>query len=139
MVALRIWRGVVRKVILVALIFGILSAAGWPGRAEASGAEEIPGILFRESFDDDQLLTRGWYDGKKFAISRKEAFAGEGCIGYRWEAGGLTPASSDGIRHLFKPTEVVYLRFYIKFFPGWGWSGRNYHPHLIHLMTPRTV
>jgi hypothetical protein len=39
------------------------------------------------------------------------------------------------VRHSFEPTDEVYLRFYIKFSKGWGWSKRNYHPHLLHFMT----
>jgi hypothetical protein len=27
------------------------------------------------------------------------------------------------------------LRYYLKLSKGWGWSGRNYHPHLSHFMT----
>ncbi|MBI2297755.1 MAG: hypothetical protein HYU66_02170 [Armatimonadetes bacterium] len=30
---------------------------------------------------------------------------------------------------------MVYLRFYQRLSPGWGWTGRNYHPHLIQFMT----
>jgi hypothetical protein len=29
----------------------------------------------------------------------------------------------------------VYVRYYINFSPGWGWSGRSYHPHLTHFLT----
>jgi hypothetical protein len=39
------------------------------------------------------------------------------------------------MRRLFQPTDEVYLRFYLKLSKGWGWSGRNYHPHLTHFMT----
>ena len=92
-------------------------------------------VLFSETFDDPRLLERGWYDGTKFTISDKEPFAGQGCIEYRWNAGTTTPASSSGIRHLFEPTDVVYLRFYIRLSKDWGWTGRPYHPHLMHFMT----
>ena len=27
------------------------------------------------------------------------------------------------------------MRFYIKLSQGWGWTGRSYHPHLMHFMT----
>ena len=98
-------------------------------------AEEASGILFREAFDDAHLLDRGWYDGRKFKISTKEAHLGAGCIEYHWNEGALTPASSSGIRRLFEPTERVYLRYYIKLSPGWGWTNRPYHPHLSHFLT----
>ncbi|MCC6442861.1 MAG: hypothetical protein IT210_05315 [Armatimonadetes bacterium] len=92
-------------------------------------------IHFIERFDDADLLKRGWYDGTKFAISRESPRLGAGCIEYRWEEGGQVPVSSTGIRHLFKPSEEIYLRFYIRLSANWGWSGQNYHPHLTHFMT----
>ena len=91
--------------------------------------------LFSESFDDDQLGKRGWYDGEKFKIAAQEPFAGKGCIEYHWAQGGSTPDSSQGMRHLFAPSETVFLRCYIKLSKGWGWTGRQYHPHLMHFMT----
>lgn len=110
-----------------------------PYAQPAAKAAEPPGksgeALFGEGFEDARLLQRGWYDGNKFTISEKEPFAGKGCIKFRWKAGATTPASSSGIRHLFRPTDVVYLRFGIKLSKDWGWSGRPYHPHLMHFMT----
>lgn len=91
--------------------------------------------LFSESFDDDRLTQRDWYDGDKFRISGKEPRAGKGCIEYHWAKDGTTPDSSSGIRRLFEPTETVFLRCYIKLSKGWGWTGRAYHPHLMHFMT----
>lgn len=45
------------------------------------------------------------------------------------------PEVGRGIRHLFEPTDVVYLRFYIRLSKDWGWTGRPYHPHRMHFMT----
>lgn len=110
-----------------------------PSFQPLAAAAELPGdaagILFSERFDDSRLLQRGWYDGDKFTISDQQPFAGTGCLEYRWKAGTTTPASSSGIRHLFEPTEVVYLRCHLRLSQGWGWSGRAYHPHLMHFMT----
>jgi hypothetical protein len=93
------------------------------------------GVLFRETFDDSQLLKRGWYDGDKFAISDAEPHAGKGCIEYAWKADTTTPASSAGVRRLFEPTDTVYLRFFIRLSKNWSWTERGYHPHLMHFMT----
>jgi hypothetical protein len=112
----------------------LLSSAPPSARA-AEPAGKPPGVLWAESFDDPRLPERGWYDGGKFAIAEKEPYAGQGCIEYRWEAGGTKPAASSGIRRLFEPTDTVYLRFYIKLCKGWGWTGRPYHPHLMSFMT----
>jgi hypothetical protein len=120
---------------MLTVVFLVLGMLTFRGSLAAPGAQEIPGLLFSESFDDADLVARGWYDGKRFTISQKEAFAGKGCIEYRWNAGTLTPAGSQGVRRRIRPTEVVYLRYYLKLSSGWGWSGRPYHPHLTHFMT----
>jgi predicted amidohydrolase len=99
------------------------------------GIDQQQGVLFRESFNDDLLLDRGWYDGRTFTISREGACAGSGCIAYHWKPGETTPGSTSGMRRLFEPSDTIYLRFYIKLSRGWGWSGRSYHPHLINLLT----
>jgi hypothetical protein len=56
-------------------------------------------------------------------------------VEYAWKEGGTTPANSSGVRRVFEPSEVVYLRYYLRLSKNWGWSGRNYHPHLTHFMT----
>jgi hypothetical protein len=102
-------------------------------------AQEVRGgppvVLFSEGFDDTELLSRGWYDGDRFAISNMDAHAGDGCIEYHWQAGSTTPQESSGLRRLFEPSDSVYLRFSIKLSKDWGWTGRDYHPHLMHFMT----
>lgn len=103
--------------------------------ADVAARENISGFFFSESFDDTNLTSREWYDGNKFKISEKDAYAGKGCIEYRWKKNGTRPVISAGIRRLFEPTEVVYIRFYIKLSDGWGWSGRSYHPHIMHFLT----
>lgn len=101
----------------------------------ADPTEKPAAVLFLESFEDSRLLQRNWYDGDKFAISNLQPFAGKGCIEYAWKVGTTNPASSSGIRRLFEPTETVALRCYIRLSKGWGWTGRDYHPHLMHFMT----
>jgi predicted amidohydrolase len=102
-------------------------AAGGP-------TERAAGLLFREEFDDAWLPERGWYDGQTFAISRGGGRAG-GCIEYHWKPGTTTPERSTSLRRLFQTTDTVYVRFFIKLSPGWGWTGRSYHPHLMHILT----
>ena len=99
------------------------------------GAETQPeGVVFRESFEDSAFATRGWYDGRQFRIA-SGALAGKGCIEYEWTGGESKVRGSSPVRHLFEPTDEVSLRFYLKLSKGWGWSGRNYHPHLTHFLT----
>jgi hypothetical protein len=101
-----------------------------------AAADETP--FFTESFDDAALLERGWYDGDKFQISPDKPYAGAGSIEYSWESKTSGPSSST-VRHLFTPTESVYLRFHIRLSKGWGWTGRDYHPHLIQFLTTENV
>ncbi len=119
-----------RMMVLVALC-----ALGLSAVAAAPAEEKVAGLLFSEGFDDDGLLDRGWYDGSRLTISSDNPVAGAGCMEYRWEEGGTSPANASGFRHLFEPTDVVYVRFYMRLSPGWGWSGRSYHPHLIDFLT----
>ncbi|MBI4663946.1 MAG: hypothetical protein HY735_34540 [Verrucomicrobia bacterium] len=106
-----------------------------PSAMAAELTEQAPPVLFGESFDDPQLLARGWYDGSKFTISELRPYAGKGCIEYSWKSGTTNPYNSSGIRHLFDPSDRVFLRFHIRLSKGWGWTGRPYHPHLTHFMT----
>ncbi|HEY3321222.1 MAG TPA: hypothetical protein VGP72_12200 [Planctomycetota bacterium] len=120
----------------VALLFCLCVLSPVSAQAVAGEADEKPaGVLFTERFDDSKLLQRGWYDGDKFAVGGKDAYAGKGCIEYRWETGATTATTSSGIRHLFEASDTVYLRFYMKLSKGWGWTERPYHPHLMHFMT----
>ena len=108
---------------------------GLPITAIASAdAAESKTVLFSESFDDAKLAQRNWYDGTEFRIVG-DARAGRGCIEYEWLRADAKVSGSSGVRHSFEPTDEVCLRFYLKLSKGWGWSGRNYHPHLLHFMT----
>jgi hypothetical protein len=91
--------------------------------------------LFVEHFDDPELLTRKWYDGQTFQISQTKPFHGAGCVEYAWKARTTNPFSSSGIRRQFEPSTSVALRTYWRLSRDWGWSGRGYHPHLMHFMT----
>jgi hypothetical protein len=102
--------------------------------AAAAAAQDKPRLLFRESFDDADILKRQWYDTSPPRIAG-DAVAGKGCIEFEWQSGGSTPVGSKAARRLFEPTEQVAIRYYLKLSKGWGWSDRNYHPHLTHFLT----
>jgi hypothetical protein len=103
--------------------------------AVAANAPAVEPVLLRENFDDADLPKRGWYDGTTFRIAG-EAHHGAGCIEYEWRAGDTAPtAASKGARHAIAATDEVYVRFYLKLSANWGWSGRSYHPHLLHFLT----
>lgn len=89
--------------------------------------------LFKESFEDEAVDSRGWYDGKAVRVM-PEGVKGN-CIEYEWtDSSGIVTGSS-AKRHLFEPTDEIFIRYYLRLSKGWGWSGRSYHPHLTHFMT----
>jgi hypothetical protein len=111
-----------------------IAASGWAAEPEASAEANTDGILFSESFENADLAKRNWYDGTTTRITG-DAMAGKGCIEYEWTDRRSSVKGSSPVRHLFEPTDEVSIRFYLKLSKGWGWSGRNYHPHLTHFLT----
>ena len=103
--------------------------------AAADPAQKPSPPLLQETFDDPRLLSREWYDGDRFDINTTEKFLGTGCLEYRWKAGSTNPFNSSGIRRRFEPGESVSLRCHLRLSKDWGWSGRDYHPHLMLFMT----
>jgi hypothetical protein len=119
---------------MLALVTCLGVAAASPPATAAGTGGAPQGVLFTESFDDANLAARDWYDGTRFRIVGG-AQAGRGCVEYEWTDAYSQVAGSGGVRRLFEPTDAVYLRFYLKLSKGWGWTGRNYHPHLVHFLT----
>jgi len=113
-----------RLSLLPLLMIHSIGHAEEPGRA---------GELFRESFDDAAVDQRGWYDGKEERIVTNGKSGS--CIEYEWTDTSGTVTGSSAKRHLFEPTDEIFIRYYLRLSKGWGWSGRNYHPHLTHFMT----
>ena len=102
--------------------------------ADPFASAQPRGLLFHEPFDDDKLDRRGWYDFDAVRVNG-DAKSGRGCIEYEWLDANSGAKGSSPARRLFSPTDELYVRFYLKLSEGWGWSGRDYHPHLLHLMT----
>jgi hypothetical protein len=96
--------------------------------------QDRPKLLFSESFDDPEIASRKWYDATPPRIAG-EAVAGGACIEFEWREGGSQTVGSTGARRQFEPTDEIAIRYYLKLSKGFGWSGRNYHPHLTHFMT----
>ena len=115
---------------------GMACIAAYVLVSNAIAGESTPiTTLLSESFDDAELVKRGWYDGANFKIASVQAYAGKGCIEYRWSDGSTNPHTSSGIRHQLKATNEFYIRYYIRLSADWDWSGRSYHPHLTHFLT----
>ena len=99
-----------------------------------SGEPKPQSILFSESFDVANLKSRKWYDMTRIRIVG-DAVAGKSCIEYEWVDKRSKVQGSSSMRRLFRPTDEIHIRFYLKLSKGWDWTGRNYHPHLIHFLT----
>jgi hypothetical protein len=122
------------KIQAVAGLWLAVVASGGAAEPNAGSEANTDGILFSESFEDAHLAGRGWYDGTKFRVVG-DAAAGKGCVEYEWTDRQSGVKGSSPVRRLFEPTDEVSIRFYLKLSEGWGWSGRNYHPHLTHFLT----
>lgn len=109
-----------------------------PAGDTSLAAQESDGILFHERFDDADLMKRGWYDGDRYRIVGEPA-DGKGCVEFEWLKGDSQPRGTAGARHLFEPTEEVFLRFYLRLTKDFGWTGRGFHPHLVHFMTTEST
>lgn len=119
----------------IAVLTMCIGVGAFAMSARDSKAGELPeGVLFSEGFEDANLAQRGWYDGKQFRIADGAA-AGKGCIEYEWIDGQAKVQGSSPVRRLFEETDEIAIRFYLRLSKGWGWSGRNYHPHLTHFLT----
>jgi glucose/arabinose dehydrogenase len=94
---------------------------------------KLEGVLFSGNFDDAAVDQRGWYDGKDVRIV--PGGRNGNCIEYEWKDAEGPVTGSSAKRHLFEPTDEIFIRYYLRLSKGWGWSGRNYHPHLTHFMT----
>ncbi len=103
-------------------------------------AQNDSGVLFHERFDNSKLTERGWWrlwltGGRSPRPSI--SLEGAGCIRISLSSTGIAtvPDSSSIFRHLFAPSDTVCVRFHIRLSANWGWSGKPYHPHLMHFMT----
>jgi hypothetical protein len=127
-------RGAIMRTIFAAVACGLAGLIASAMFAVAAPDNDGGGVLVAESFDDAGLGKRGWYDGERFRIAG-EARAGTGCIEYEWAAPKAGVSGSQPARHAIEPTDEVFIRYYLRLSPGWGWSGRTYHPHLTHFVT----
>jgi hypothetical protein len=94
-------------------------------------------MLLDERFDDACLVERGWYDNTGVTITSAGSAGAGAAAEFHFDRGATTPRSGGAIRHLFDPTDAVYLRYRVKYSPNWVGSGREYHPHEVMLMGTR--
>jgi hypothetical protein len=92
-------------------------------------------VLWQDPFEDTNFAARGWYDGTGGALSSTEKFSGARSFECRFAAGATNCAGGTSGRHLFTPTDSVYVSFYIKHSSNYAGSGRSYHPHMMQVVT----
>jgi hypothetical protein len=92
-------------------------------------------VLLTESFENNSVAARGWYDNTNPAITTVEHYAGAGALQMAWNVGGTKPVQGGSLRHKITPTDRVYVRYYVKYSANYVGSGVAYHPHEFHVVT----
>lgn len=91
--------------------------------------------LLSEGFNDSNLSSRGWYDQSATPDVITSDFAGGGgCLRSSWSSAGTVPAWVS-LRHLFTPSDSVYVSYWVKYSANWVGSGETFQPHELHLLT----
>ncbi|HUR31727.1 MAG TPA: T9SS type A sorting domain-containing protein [Saprospiraceae bacterium] len=89
-------------------------------------------ILLFEDFETGDFAAKGWYDG--FPDQRTTAEFKNGSHSYagRFLEGAKTSGAG---RHLFTPTEKLYISYWVKYSTNYVGSGVGYHPHEWNFLT----
>jgi hypothetical protein len=110
-----------------------------PGGSGGPGNTAVPQLLFEEKFEDNQFAARGWYDipatGFTSVTTAEHATGSRQSLEAKFAAGATSPSPYAGGRHLFTPSESVYLTYWVKYSTNWVGSGKTYHPHEFHFLT----
>ncbi len=90
---------------------------------DAENEFTINQILFKENFDDSDLISKGWYDDVNPVLSVNEHIENSvSSIEYTFLTGDTVPVGGTAMRHLFEETDSVYISFYIKYSKNWQGS-----------------
>jgi hypothetical protein len=98
----------------------------------AAGLSNAQNILLYEDFETGDFAAKGWYDG--FPDYRTSTEAKNGMYAYEGHFSEGSTTSHAG-RHLFAPTERVYLSYWVKYSANYIGSGVGYHPHEFNILT----
>ncbi|HKW46197.1 MAG TPA: hypothetical protein VJN70_02075, partial [Gemmatimonadaceae bacterium] len=86
-------------------------------------------VLFQENFEDTNFGARGWYDlpGSGItSLSSTDHIAGSTqSLQMNFAQGATNPSPSTGARHLFTPSDGVYLRYWVKHSSNWAGPGQH--------------
>jgi hypothetical protein len=120
-----------REALLVALLIAFSGTVSW-GRSNPDGGA----ILFQETFEDNAFASRGWYDNTNLITDPTQHIPGSvRSLQVHFTVGATTPTWGLAARHPFRPTESVYLSYWVKYSATWAGSGQKFGPHEFHLLT----
>jgi hypothetical protein len=91
-------------------------------------------ILLFEDFESGDFAAKGWYDGFPDQRTTEEFKNGSHAYEGTFYEGATTSGAG---RHLFSPTEKVYLSYWVKYSSNYIGSGVGYHPHEWNILTDK--
>src|SRR5439155_1032347 len=92
------------------LVTGVAAGSAAITVASPSGGGTV---LLQENFDDPAFGVRGWYDNTRMTLSTVEHLLGStGSLEIRFAPRATQPVWGSAARHLFQPTETVYLSYW---------------------------
>ncbi len=106
------------------LVFGQIFLIGTNASAQ--------NILLFEDFETGDFAAKGWYDG--FPDQRTTEEYKNGTHSYRGHFAQGATTSGAG-RHLFTPTDKLYMSYWVKYSTNYVGSGVGYHPHEWNILT----
>ncbi len=106
------------------LLFGLICLIGTKTSAQ--------NILLFEDFETGDFEAKGWYDG--FPDQRTTEEYKNGTHSYRGHFAQGATTSGAG-RHLFTPTDKLYMSYWVKYSTNYVGSGVGYHPHEWNILT----
>ena len=96
-------------------------------------------VLFQENFEDTNFGARGWYDlpsGGVTSLSSTDHITGSThSLQVNFPQGATSPSPRTAARHLFTPSDAIYVRYWIKHSSNWVGSGKTYHPHEFYILS----
>jgi len=96
-------------------------------------------LLFEEKFENANVASRGWYDNTTVSLSTTEHIPGSSAsLEYRWMLSSTAPINGGSARHLFTPTDSVYVSYWLKYSANWvGQNQVSFGHHEFYLLTDK--
>jgi len=85
--------------------------------------------LIQEGFEDTAFSGRGWYDNTTPIVTTAQHHSGVGAAEFHFLPGATTAVNGGSMRHLFTPSNSVYISYWVKYSTNWVGSGQLFHPH----------